>query len=269
MNKMIVAVAMGFFALTLPADAEEQVVCTLAIEAGSIEPLIREGNCDERMSPASTFKVVISLMGFDVGVFTSSVAPEWPFEDGYTDWNPRWRQATTPQSWMQDSVVWFSQKATEQLGADRFSAYVDAFDYGNRNVSGDRGESNGLTNAWLSSSLQISPVEQVGFLTRMIEGRLPVSASAVAETMELMNYGEQPDGWHLYGKTGAGMPFGADGELIRGQPFGWFVGWAEKDNRRIVFARLIRFNERPEGSPGAIARDGMLAALFTSDDVLN
>src|SRR5690606_6997768 len=108
--------------------------------------------------------------------------PAWPFREGYADWNPKWRQTTTPRTWMRDSVVWFSQRTTEEIGKDRFAAYVKAFGYGNQDVSGDKGKANGLTNAWLSSSLQISPDEQVAFITRMIEGDLPVKRTAVERT---------------------------------------------------------------------------------------
>lgn len=65
------------------------------------------------------------------------------------------------------------------------------------------------------------------------------------------------------------MPFGPDGALLKGQPFGWYVGWAEKGAERIVFARLIRFSKRPDSSPGAIAREGVMRALFTPDGPLN
>lgn len=265
MSKSVLLAVTTLMAFAFPVAGEERVICTVAQELGSTYPSVIEGNCDERMSAASTFKIAISLMAFDSGIFTGLEAPEWPFKEGYADWNPKWRQATTPESWMRDSVVWFSQQTTEKLGAERFATYVDAFGYGNKDVSGDRGMANGLTNAWLSSSLQISPLEQVTFLTRVIESKLPVSASAVEQTKKLMAYQEQPGGWHIYGKTGAGMPFDDRGELLKGQPFGWYVGWAEKDGRKVVFARLVRFSERPETSPGIIARDGLLEALFTGD----
>lgn len=269
MSKMILAATVAVLTLTFPAYAEERLVCMIAMNPAASAPVIQEGACTERISPASTFKVAISLMGFDSGIFSTAGTPEWPFKEGYADWNPKWKQATTPESWMRDSVVWYSQRATEKLGTERFSAYVDAFDYGNKDISGDKGKGNGLTQAWLSSSLQISPVEQIAFLTQMIGGMLPISTAAVAHTKELMDNGEQAGGWHLYGKTGAGMPFGSDGVLLKDQPFGWYIGWAEKGDERIVFARLIRFSERPDDSPGVSAREGAIQALFASGGPLN
>jgi beta-lactamase class D len=251
-----------FVALAVPAAAEQRVACMVAVDLGASEPLIQDGDCDERISPASTFKIAISLMGFDSGVLISPDQPAWPFREGYADWIPEWRQTTTPRTWMRDSVVWFSRRTTEELGKERFAAYVKAFGYGNQDVSGDKGKANGLTSAWLSSSLQISPVEQVAFITRMIEGDLPVKRTAVERTRQLLELAEQPNGWRVYGKTGSGTPFDKDGNLLKGQPFGWYVGWAEKDGRTVVFARLLRFSERPDTRSGFLARDGLLQALF-------
>ena len=269
MKRLFVLVAASTMALTVHAVAEERVVCTLAWEIGASDPIVDQGQCDQRMSPASTFKIAISLMGFDSGILTSSDSPEWPFKEGYIDWRPEWRQPTTPESWLRYSVVWYSQQITRKLGADRFAAYVQGFGYGNEDVSGAPGKNNGLTHAWLSSSLQISPEEQVGFLTRMLEGKLPIAPSAVSETRTILDYGEQPAGWTVFGKTGSGLPFAEDGTLLKGQPFGWYVGWVEKGDRKIVFARLVRFDERPGRSAGAIARDGLIEALLAADGPLS
>lgn len=269
MRKIALIAGVVVLTCSIPAKAEPRVVCTIAQEIGSAEPLVQEGDCDERISAASTFKIAISLMGFDGGILTASDQPEWQFQEGYTDWNPAWREATTPERWMRLSVVWFSQEITRQLGEERFAKYVEDFDYGNKDLSGDVGEANGLTNAWLSSSLQISPAEQVRFLTRMVKGELPVTPAAVDETMKLLELDVQPKGWRIFGKTGAGMPFGNDGKLLRGQPFGWYVGWAEKDNRQVAFARLVRFSERPETTPAIITRKGLVDSLFGEGGALD
>lgn len=77
-----------------------------------------------------------------------------------------WKYPHNPYTWMRDSCVWYSQVLTQQLGMKRFKEYVDAFHYGNEDVSGDKGQNNGLTHAWLSSSLAISPTEQMQFLQK-------------------------------------------------------------------------------------------------------
>lgn len=249
--------------------ASERVICTLAQEIGAPAPLLSQGQCGTRISPASTFKIAISLMGFDSGILTGPDTPEWPFQPGYPDWRGEWKQPTTPASWLTYSVVWYSQQITQRLGPDRFDAYVRAFGYGNQDVSGDPGQQNGLTNAWLSSSLQISASEQVAFLTRMLAGGLPVSDDSVAQTRAILDRHSPRGGWQTFGKTGAGLPFGPDGARLRGQPFGWYVGWAENGDRTVVFARLVRFDTRPDRTPGDIARDGLLQALFASGGPLS
>lgn len=231
------------------------------------QTIIKEGECEARQSPASTFKVAISLMGFDAGILTDPHNPEWAFQKGFADWRPDWREATDPARWMQLSVVWFSQEITKKLGLEKVKQYLADFDYGNKDMTGHKG-GDGLTHAWLGSSLQISPVEQVAFLRKLLRGELPVSSSAVAHTVTIMDYGTQPGGWHVYGKTGAGASRDAEGQMIFGRPFGWFVGWAEKDGRKVVFARLVQADGKPDVPPGFTARDGVLAEYFGEGSAL-
>lgn len=250
-------------------QAQTRTICTLVVEVDTGAELAREGDCAGRMSPASTFKIAIALMGFDSGVLKSPEEPELPFQEGYVDWRPEWREPATPARWMQYSVVWYSQQITERLGPERFQAYVDAFDYGNRDLSGDPGKDNGLTHAWLSSSLQIAPDEQVAFLRKLVGGRLPVKASAVENTAAIMDHDAQQGGWRLWGKTGAGLPRGPDGNVVRGTPFGWFVGWASRDGRTVAFARLIQDSARQKTPPGFRARDTLIPDLFTPGGLLD
>tara|TARA_R110000751_G_scaffold8041_3_gene32519 strand:+ start:22850 stop:23284 length:435 start_codon:yes stop_codon:yes gene_type:complete len=140
---------------------------------------------------------------------------------------------------------------------------VEAFDYGNQDLTGDPGKDNGLTRAWLSSSLQISPREQVAFLRRLVTGALPVSATAMENTARITDHGELPSGWRIHGKTGSGLPIGDDGIFDKGRAFGWFVGWAERGGNRFVFARLFDVARRQSPPPGYVARDTILADLFS------
>ena len=160
--------------LVLAEGASADTTCTLIVDADTGATLVRAGDrCDQRLTPASTFKIPLSLMGFDSGILRDANRPAWPYKEGYPAWIDLWRRTTTPQTWLRDSVVWYSQVLTGRLGADRLQRYVDSMHYGNGDVTGDPGRRNGLTAAWLSSSLRISATEQVEFLRRMIHRQLP------------------------------------------------------------------------------------------------
>lgn len=236
--------------------------CTLVTEFGSGRILKRDGDCERRSSPASTFKVPLSVMGYDAGILTSGDEPAWPYKPEYKTWNEAWKKTTTPRSWLKDSVLWYSHVLTNELGAKRFAGYVDQFAYGNRDASGDKGKNNGLTRAWLSaSSLQISPVEQIAFLNKLLKRELPVSREAQDQAMAIMPAFPLTDGWTAYGKTGTGFQPTRSGSFDRSRQFGWFVGWAQKGERKVLFARLIRDERKETGIASFRARDGLLAEL--------
>jgi len=110
-------------------------VCTAIADAATGKVLMQRGDCERQVTPASTFKIPLSLMGYDAGFLKDEQAPELPFRPGYVDWRPSWRTATGPAGWMRESVVWYSQQITQALGKARFAAYTKRFGYGNQDVS--------------------------------------------------------------------------------------------------------------------------------------
>lgn len=182
---------------------------------------------DERATPCSTFKVALCLMGFDAGILLDEETPIWDFQEGYSEYLPSWKAPQSPRSWITHSCLWYSKLLAEQLGMEKIQDYLRHFDYGSQDMSG------GLTTAWLSSSLKISPKEQVHFIRRLINGSFPVSHHSLRMTKELLFFEELPNSWKLFGKTGFG---GLEGRLeIR-----WFVGWVEKDGAIYPFAYNVR-----------------------------
>lgn len=218
--------------------------CFIAKENSKV--LKTEGDCDKRYAPMSTFKIPLSLMGFDSGILVDEMHPVWPFKEGYVDWREVWKQDQTPKSWMKESCVWYSQVLTKQLGMKKFQEYVTKFDYGNKDLSGDKGQNNGLTNSWLSSSLQISSAEQVVFLQKMLAGKLPVKPHATTMTKNILFVEELKNGWKFYGKTGMGSLINADGTQNPDLYHGWFIGFIEKGDRRIIFSNHIEDDKKEE-----------------------
>ncbi|HXP96831.1 MAG TPA: class D beta-lactamase [Telmatospirillum sp.] len=236
--------------------------CTLLVEAASGKVLERQGSqCETRNSPASTFKIALAVMGYDAGLLHDAHTPAWPYQDDYEAWMESWKNTIDPTSWLRESVVWYSREITRRLGSDRFQQYVDRLDYGNRDLSGDPGRNNGLANAWLSSSLAISPAEEITFLRNLLTDQLPVSNLALARTISILPRFPLPNGWTAHGKTGTGFQPGTDGQPDRDRQFGWFVGWAQKGERRVAFARLIKDERKIQTPAGWRARDGLLGDL--------
>lgn len=218
--------------------------CFIAKENGKI--LKSEGDCKKRYAPCSTFKIALSLMGYDAGILKDEMHPEWPFKPEYKAFLESWKDPQTPKSWMKNSCVWYSQVLTPQLGMEKFQEYVRKFEYGNKDISGDNGQNNGLTNSWLSSSLEISSLEQVTFLEKMLAGKLPINAHAIMMTKNILFVEELKNGWKLYGKTGMGYMLNDDKTKKPDLYHGWFVGWIEKGGSRIIFSNHIDDDKKEE-----------------------
>ena len=241
MNKIVLHISLGLLFST-PALAKTN--CFLVKENNTI--IVSEGDCTSRHAPCSTFKIALSLIGYNEGLLTDETHPELPYKKGYADWISSWKQPHNPFLWMKNSCVWFSQVLTQNLGMNTFNDYVVKFDYGNQDTSGDKGKNNGLTDSWLSSSLQISPEEQTIFLQRLLNNELPASLRAHEMTRKILFRENLPDGWKLYGKTGSGSQLSQDKSQKLDLQIGWFVGWLQRNNRTIVFAYYLEDDEKKD-----------------------
>ncbi|RFB81451.1 class D beta-lactamase [Methylovirgula sp. 4M-Z18] len=247
--------------LALPAQAQDAPGCTLIADAATGKIMQQEGACETRVTAASTFKIAISLMGYDAGFLKDEHTPVLSFHPGYPAWNPAWRTDIDPTSWIKNSVFWYSQQVTRSLGEARFQHYVQAFHYGNEDVSGDPGKHDGLTDSWNSSSLKISPLEEAAFLEKIAQRTLPVSTHAYDMTDRLTEIATLPNGWDVHGKTGTGFPRDATGAEDHAHGYGWFVGWATKEGRTLVFVRQIQDTEAHKDGAGLRAREAFLQKL--------
>jgi beta-lactamase class D len=202
--------------------------------------------CSKRISPCSTFKVPLALMAFDAGILRDeTTSMNW---DGINRPRPEWNRDQTAATWMENSVVWFSQRLTPQIGMPRLKSYLSKFRYGNQNMSG------GITKAWLQSSLLISPDEQLRFWQQFWREELPVSKHAYRMTKKITTIDTSNAGWVLNGKTGSGAT-GGGGKPILG--LGWFVGHIARGEREYVFVTCFSDREEPAeiGPSGPVARE--------------
>lgn len=257
--RLRIAAALSLLALSV-VPARSETICTLLMDATSAEVLIEQGDCASRATPASTFKVPLAVMAYDAGILENAHAPVMGFRPGDPDWGgENWKRDTDPTSWMRYSVVWYSQRITAAMGADRLTGYARGFGYGNADFTGDAGFDNGLERAWISSSLQISPREQAGFLRALVRDELPVTRQAMSDARQLVET-RQVGGWRLHGKTGSAYPRRADRSFDYARGWGWYAGWAQHDasGRQVIFVRLTQATARSSTSTGILTRDRLL-----------
>ncbi len=210
--------------------------------------------CKVRISPNQTFDLALSLMAFDQNIINEGSVFTWNGKK----WNqPGWNQDQNPETWLASSVEWVSQGLTPLLGMDKINGYLKIFDYGNQDFSGDKGKNNGLSNAWLESSLQISAEEQMNLLNKLIDNNIPVSKAAMSYTKENMYLETSAKGWQLYGKTGSGIMASLD------WPEGWFVGFVENGNKAYGF--VLNFTDTlpppTDEDAGELAKDKVKGIL--------
>jgi beta-lactamase class D len=179
-------------------------------------------------------------MGYDSGVLIDESNPVFPYRPEYSTPFESWKNDQTPASWMKNSCVWCSQVMTQKMGMDKIKKYLKDFNYGNQDMSGDPGKDNGLTRAWLGSSLKISPAEQTAFIRKLVRGELPVSKESMDKTKKLAQLGTMGDGWSFYGKTGS-----------YDLKTGWFTGWVEKGVTAYIIVMCLE---------DAVPMDGIMPA---------
>lgn len=258
--QFLILALLGFFSFSIQAD------CFIVQELGAATAVISEGNCQERVSPCSTFKIPLALMGFESKILKDSQNPVMPFKTEYESALPvsldKWKAPHNPTQWMKNSCIWYSQVITQTLGIDKFKEYVQLFNYGNQDIAGDPGKNNGLSRSWLSSSLKISPQEQVEFIAKILKDNIPVDSQAVELTKQILLVDPIHKEWKLYGKTGAGNQLNADGTYNADRKMGWFVGWISKKPteteltpKQYIFAYLLQDQKPEKASTGEKAKE--------------
>lgn len=102
--KKIILYLTALISLTIPFITKAD--CFLVKENDKF--IGQEGNCNSHSAPCSTFKIAISLMGYDDGFLIDETHPKLPFKEGYADYLEVWRQPQTPKDWMKNSCIWYS-----------------------------------------------------------------------------------------------------------------------------------------------------------------
>lgn len=229
---------MYFFLLTSYVFPQEECII---LDGYSKKPIFQLGDeLDVAVCPCSTFKIALSLIGFEEKILIDTQHPIWDFQQDYDDFLNTWKQPHFPLSWMQNSCIWYSKLLSQKIGLKKLQDYLACFDYGNHDISWGLVTPGKQTPFWVPpSSLKISPRQQVEFIQKLLLNTFHLNPRSVEKTKELLFKANLEPGLKLYGKTGW------SGSIKPNQPleYGWFVGWVESSSNFFPFAYLILGNQ--------------------------
>jgi beta-lactamase class D len=216
------------------------------------------GRAAQRFLPASTYKIPNTLIALETGVASGPdfrLAWDSKRVPRQAWWPAAWAKDQTLESALKNSVVWYYQALARDIGEQRMQQYVDRFNYGNRDISGQ------IDSFWLRGALKISAEEQVDFLRRFYFERLGLSARTTRLAKEMLVLQDSPQ-YRLSGKTGwAGMGDAGQAQI------GWLVGYLERRGEVFFFALNIDIKRDQDAAARmdivkAVLRDlGVMPAL--------
>ncbi|HXB45661.1 MAG TPA: class D beta-lactamase [Puia sp.] len=178
---------------------------------------------DSSYTPASTFKIVNSLIGIQIGVITDEqMVIKW---DGVKRWNPDWNKDLTMAEAFKVSSVPYYQEVARRIGRDTMKKWIDSIGYGNRDIGGP------VDSFWLNNHLKITPDEEMGLVKKLYFGQLPFFERTQSIVRKVM-LREDNANYKLSFKTGWG-------NKENGNEIGWIVGWIEENKHPYFFVLNI------------------------------
>jgi beta-lactamase class D len=180
--------------------------------------VFNEARARQRFLPASTFKIPNALIGLEVGsIRDQHEVFEW---DGKPKLRRVWERDHTLDTGMRESVVWMYQEIARRTGKARMKQWLARFEYGNQDIGG------AIDNFWLQGGLRISAMEQVEFLRKLRENRLPVTQRSSRLVRNALVFERTPQ-YTIYAKTGT------TGTVK--EPVAWWIGWIEREGRPTAY----------------------------------
>ena len=174
---------------------------------------------DSAFLPASTFKIVNSLIGIETGrIVNEKMVIKW---DGVVRKISDWNKDLTMEEAFKVSAVPYYQEVARRIGKDTMQQWLDSLKYGNHLIG------NRIDSFWLNNTLKITADEQLGLVKKLYFGQLPFQKRS-QEIVKKVMLQQSNANFQLSYKTGWGF-------LPNGKSLGWMVGWIIENKHPYFF----------------------------------
>ena len=179
---------------------------------------------DSAYLPASTFKIVNSLIGLETGkIVNEKMVIKW---DSITRSIPAWNKDLTMAEAFKVSAVPYYQEVARRIGKDTMQFWLDSLQYGTKKIT------TRIDTFWLDNSLKITPDEQLGLVQKLYFDQLPFRKNTTQDIVKKVMLQESNSNYSLSYKTGWGF-------RENGNSIGWIVGWIEENKHPYFFVLNI------------------------------
>jgi len=204
----------------------------------------------QEFTPASTFKICNSLIGLETGVIKDeNYIIKW---DSIQRRIPAWNQDQDLKSAFKNSTVWYYQELARRVGGERMKYWLDKANYGNADTS------DGIDKFWLTGGLRITPEQQIDFLRRLHDNKLPFSQRSMDIVKNIMIVKDTLN-YVVRAKTGWGFQNDVN--------IGWYVGYVEIKDNVYFFANCIQ-SSNEDNSDFAKARIEIVYKILAALNIL-
>lgn len=187
---------------------------------------------DSAYLPASTYKIVNSLIGIETGrISNEKMVIKW---DGIVRTFPggepatAWNKDLTMEEAFKASAVPYYQEVARRIGKDTMQHWLDTLGYGARY---GKPVIKTIDTFWLDNSIKVTADEQLGLVKKLYFGQLPFQKRTQDIVRKVMLQ-EETAKYKLAYKTGWG--FKENGDAL-----GWIVGWIEENKHVYFFAMNV------------------------------
>ncbi|WP_317164062.1 class D beta-lactamase [Sediminibacterium roseum] len=180
---------------------------------------------DSAYLPASTFKIVNTLIGLETGKIVNEqmvipwdgVVRVFPGGDTAKSWN---KDLTMEQAFKASAVPYY-QEVARRIGRENMQHWLDTLNYGSKKITTK------IDTFWLDNSLKITPDEEMGLVKKLYFGQLPFQKRSQDIVKKVMLQ-EDNANYKLSYKSGWGF-------RENGNALGWIVGWIEENRHPYFF----------------------------------
>lgn len=178
---------------------------------------------DSAYLPASTFKIINSLIGLQTGVISGdSMVIPW---DGVNR-RPEWDRNLNMYQAFRVSAVPYYQEVARRIGKDTMQFWLDSLQYGT-DKNKKHYKISTIDTFWLDNSLKITPDQNLGIVKNLYFNELPFFKIYQEKVKNAMLF-ENNANYRLAYKTGWGTT--SDNHAL-----GWVVGWVEENKHPYFF----------------------------------